>query len=55
MCTLTIVFYLLRHVVIHYVLDSWEIKTLGGHICGNQDIFLSFFECLYGFSSFLLI
>lgn len=36
-CTypLTIVLYLLGHVIVHYMLDSWEIQTFGGNICRN--------------------
>lgn len=53
--TLTIVFYLLGHVIIHYMLYSWEIQTLRGNVRSNQYILLSLFECFYGFCSLLLI
>lgn len=32
---LTIVFNLLGHVIIHYMLDSWEIQTFRSNICGH--------------------
>lgn len=32
---LTIIFYLLRHVIIHDMLYRREIQTLGGDICGH--------------------
>lgn len=53
--TLTIVFDLLGHVIIHYMLYSWEIQTLRSNICSNQYILLPLFECFYGFCPFLLI
>lgn len=52
---LTIVFNLLGHVIIHYMLYSWEIQTFRSDICGHQHIFLSFFKSLYGFCSLLLV
>lgn len=33
--SLTIVFYLFWHVIVHYMLNSWEIQTLGGNIGGH--------------------
>lgn len=51
----TIVLNLLRHVVIHHVLYSWEIQTFGSDIGSYQNILLSPFERLNGFSSLLLV
>lgn len=31
----TIVFYFLRHVIVHHMLYSWEVQTFGCNICGN--------------------
>lgn len=33
--SLTIILYLLRHVVVYHMLYSWEIQTFGGHVCGD--------------------